>query len=147
VHFSKAPGEADLIYGSAFFPWPGPVDIAVGDIVSVVLRADLVGEDYIWQWNTRVLNHGHPAQLKANFTQSTFFGAPLSPEQLRKRVTSHVPVLNEDGQIDQFVLLLMDGGNSLENIAQRVSDRFPTRFATWQNAMTRVGELSRKYSR
>ena len=42
---------------------------------------------------------------------------------------------------------MMDGELSLDDIARRVLDRFPTRFAKWQDALTRVGELSEKYSR
>ena len=31
VGFSNAPGETDLIYGRAFFPWSQPVALAEGD--------------------------------------------------------------------------------------------------------------------
>lgn len=147
VSFSNAPGAPELIYGSAFFPWPAPVDLLIGDTVSIALRANLVGEDYIWCWDTYVLNQGHPRSVKANFKQSTFFGASLSPARLRKQASNYVPMLNGDGQIDRLVLELMDGATSLGAIARQVSDRFPTRFARWEDALTRVGELSQKYSR
>ncbi len=52
VCFSNAPGEPELVYGHAFFPWSAPVPLAEGDTVSVALRADLVGEDYVWCWDT-----------------------------------------------------------------------------------------------
>ena len=66
--------------------------------------ADLVDDDYIWGWDTRVLDEGDPGRIKADFKQSTFFGVPLSPAQLRKRADGHVPVLDEDGQIDRQIL-------------------------------------------
>ena len=147
ISFSNAPGAPQVIYGSAFFPWPAPITLAAGDTVSVTLEANLVGEDYIWRWNTFVLNQDRPRQLKANFKQSTFFSGAVSLERLRKRAASYVPTLSEDGQINQFILALMDGKTSLDEIAHRVSTQFPARFANWQEALTRVGSLSGTYSR
>jgi protein arginine N-methyltransferase 1 len=146
VSFSNAPGTTEAIYGNAFFPLSTPVTLAAGDTVSVAVRADLVGEDYIWCWNTRILDQGRSGQVKAEFKQSTFFGAPLSPARLHKRAASHTPKLNEEVQIDQFILSLVDGQTSLEEIARRVSSTFPDRFIKWQDALTRAGKLLLKYS-
>jgi protein arginine N-methyltransferase 1 len=143
----NAPNAPDRTYGTGFFPWLTPVTLSVGDQVSVTMQADLVGKDYIWRWDTRVLGLGHPRPVKADFRQSTFFGKVLSSDQLRKQSNHHVPVLTEDGQVDQLALALMDGENSLEEIARRVATRFSQRFAKWQDAMTQVGELVQRYSR
>ena len=146
VGFSNAPGGPELIYGSAFFPWSRTVTLAVGDSVSVALRADLIGkDDYVWRWDTRVLDQDHPGQLKASFRQSSFYGAPLSLASLRKRAASYVPKLDADGEIDAFILARVDGKTCVGDIARQVCQRFPTRFTRWQDALTRVGELSQKY--
>ncbi|HKS42814.1 MAG TPA: 50S ribosomal protein L11 methyltransferase [Blastocatellia bacterium] len=147
VGFSNAPGSQELIYGSAFFPLAEPVTLSPDDTISVAIRADLVGDDYIWRWDTRVTGRNSPGEVKANFTQSTFFATPLSLAQLRKRASNHAPSLNEDGQIEHFILSLMDGKTSLEETAHRVSDKFPEHFAKWSDALTRVSELSLKFSR
>jgi protein arginine N-methyltransferase 1 len=147
VGFSNAPGAPELIYGSAFFPWPSPVALDAGDSVAVALRGDLVGDDYVWCWGTRVLAGGHPARVKASFKQSTFFGAPLSAPELHKRSASHVPTPGEECRHERFILALMDGQTSLGEIARRVSDEFPERFPRWQDALTAVGDLSVKYCR
>ena len=47
--------------------------------MTVALHADLLGDDYIWRWNTRVLGQGNAERIKANFRQSTLAGTPLSP--------------------------------------------------------------------
>ena len=146
VSFSNAPGQPELIYGSAFLPLLAPVTLALGDTISVKLSADLVSDDYIWRWNTRALGQGDPAKVKADFKQSTFFGAPISLERLCKRESGYVPVLDEDGQIDRLILSLMSGERSLGEIARNVANDFPDRFKSWQDALTRVGELSLKYS-
>ncbi len=73
IEFSNAPGKPLLIYGQAFFPWSDPVSLVPGDIVSVTIYANLVGDDYIWSWKTHVISQGEREQVKAKFQQSTFF--------------------------------------------------------------------------
>lgn len=147
IGFSTAPDQPELVYGSAFFPWPKPVSLAEGDTVSVTLQANLVNDDYIWRWDSCVLAQGQPGQIKANFKQSTFLGTPLSPAQLRKRAASYVPELNESGQMTRLILDLMDQAIPLQQIADTLAEQFPDRFATRQAALSRIGELSLKYSR
>lgn len=145
VSFSNGPDAPELIFGNAFFPWLEPVTLAVGDRVSVSLQAKLVGEDYVWRWDTCVLNQGYPGEVKANFKQSTFFGALLSPAGLRKRSAAYFATLNDDGQADHFILGLMDGQTSAGKIARQVMDRFPASFSKWEDALARVADLSQKY--
>lgn len=147
VEMSNAPDRPRLIYGSAFFPWLEPVHLEPGDVVRVALRADLVGGDYEWQWHTRVSAGDRRPQLKADMRQSEFQGRLLSPVTLGKHSASHTPRLGEDGQIDQLILRLMEDGLALGNIARAVTQRYPDRFARWQDALTRVGDLSVRYSR
>lgn len=147
VGFSTAPGMPELVYGSGFLPWLKPVFLEVGDTISVNLQANLVGNDYIWRWNTCVLHQGDSSQVKASFQQSTFFATPLSPVQLRKTSSAYLPSLNEDGEIDRLILELMDEGIMLGDIASQVQTKFPTCFANWQDALTRVGSLAQKYSK
>jgi protein arginine N-methyltransferase 1 len=96
IGFSNAPDRPELIYGHAFFPWSEPVALDDGDMVTVALHADLVGDDYLWRWDTRVLGPGNPKNIKADFRQSSFFGTPLSPQHLRARSSIHVPILGEE---------------------------------------------------
>ena len=147
VHFSNAPDAPQIIFGSGFFPFSEPVSISVGDTISVTLQANLIGEDYFWRWDTCFLDQGHPEKIKANFKQSTFLATLISPSHLRKLADDHVPILNEEGQIDQFILSLMDGNASLGDIAHRVMEKFPNHFNKWYDALTHVGNLSLKYGR
>jgi len=147
VSFSNRPGESPGVYATLFFPWPEPVNLEAGDVVSVDLAANLVGEDYLWRWDTRILDQGQPGQLKAEFRQSSLDGTVLSPQALRQRAHSHVPNLSQDGQIDGFILGLMDGNHALGEIARQVAAEFPARFAGEGEALARAGELSLKYGR
>ena len=151
VELSNAPDapaaiRPESIYGTVFFPWPAPMSLAAGDLVTVDLEATLIGEDYVWGWKTCVLDQGQAGADKANFTQSTFFGTPLSPAQLKKRAASYIPTLNEDGRIVRFVLESMSNGVSLGEIARRVSVAFSVRYPRPQDALSHVAEMSRQYS-
>jgi protein arginine N-methyltransferase 1 len=150
VGFSNAPDRedrlpADAIYRPVFFPWSSPVVLDVGDTVTVKLRAVLVGDDYVWRWKTHVLEQGRSSRVKARFEQSTLWSIPLSAEQLHKRSASHVPSLNEDGNIASLTLELMRLSMPLGEIARRVSEQFPSRFPDWQRALTYVSDLSERY--
>ena len=93
--------------------------------LSVTMRADLIGDDYVWRWDTRVLAQNQAGQAKADFRQSTFYGTALSLASLRKRAASYVPKLAADGELDALILARMDGETSLDDIARQVSERFP----------------------
>jgi len=147
IGFSNSPWEPEMIYGSAFFPWSSPVDLGFQDTVSIDLRADLVGSDYVWSWETCVHNRQDSRRSKAHFRQSTFLGAALSPVQLRKRSSRYEPTLSDDGEIDLQVLQLMDGTRSNEEIARVVAERFPSRFQSRRDVLTRITDLADKYSR
>jgi type I protein arginine methyltransferase len=148
VGFTNRPGAelAPKVYGSAFFPWSQPVVLAKGDAIAFQIKANLVGEDYIWSWQTQITIPDQSQPVKASFKQSTFLGQPLSTKQLHRQASSFVPTLNETGQIDRLILDLMHNGISLGEIAQQIATQFPLRFKNGQQALTRVGELSQKYS-
>jgi type I protein arginine methyltransferase len=147
VNISNAPTAPELIYGSAFFPFIKPVEIDGGDKIAVSLTARLIGEDYLWGWETTVSGVGAEPCVKAHFKQSTFVGAPLSPLSLRACQESFVPELDDSGGIDHFILSSFDGAHSLGAVARAIMTQFPEHFADWQTALRRVSELSRRYSR
>ena len=142
IGYGTGPGT-ETTYGTPFLPFPTPVEVAPGDRVEVDLEARLVSDDYVWRWETRI---ERPDRDAVSFRQSTFYAEPLSPARLRKRADSHRPTLGEDGRIDQLALARMAEGAALGEIARELRDRFPARFATWEQALTHVGRLSERYS-
>jgi ribosomal protein L11 methyltransferase PrmA/PRMT5 arginine-N-methyltransferase len=146
VGLSNAPGEPAAIYGQAFFPFAAPVVLRLGAPVSIRMRADLVGDDYLWQWT------GAPCaeadrRKPPTLTQSTLRGVPLGTARLKKGAASHVPTLTTEGEIDLFVLSRMESAVPLGEIARELLSRFPSALRDWNAALGRVGGLSRKYSR
>jgi protein arginine N-methyltransferase 1 len=147
--FSNAPGAENptRVYGRSFFPWTLPIELKKGDRVDARLEARLVGADYVYQWETTVRSSSEPRQIKAHFDQSTFYGEAQSPGSLLKRSDVYVPELNPDGMMDHYILSQMSARTPLGEIAKQLAKRFPDKFARWQDALTRVGELAGKYSK
>jgi protein arginine N-methyltransferase 1 len=145
ISLSNSPHQPELIYGSAFFPWIKPVRLEPEDTVSVSLNGNLIGDDYLWRWDSRIHHQGHPEQIKESFNQSTFFGTPLSTGKLHKAAIGYVPDIHDDIRIDHYILALIDGRTSLGDIANLVSEKFPVRFSNFQDAVNRVGIVLKKY--
>jgi protein arginine N-methyltransferase 1 len=143
--FSNAPGQPETIYGKAFFPFPDPLSLENGDQVSVDLKAEYVDQEYIWRWNTVHLSRG--GSQKAAFKQSTFWASPLSLKSLSLRESAHCPVLALQGEIDRHILNLMNGKKTLQDIAEDISRKFPTRYPSSKKALRRVSRLSSRYSK
>jgi type I protein arginine methyltransferase len=137
IGFTNAPGDEELIYGQAFFPFQQPVEVDAGDRVDVRIEARLVADDYVWRWETTV------ASKQISFKQSTLAGTPLSLSQLRKRANTYLPQENEAGAIARFVLSQMDGTNSIQEIATKLAQEFQYRE---NEAFDLVAEMSEKYS-
>jgi protein arginine N-methyltransferase 1 len=145
--FSNSPFGPGTIHASMFFPWEHPVALAKGDAICVQMDAKLASDDYIFRWETQVKPASLRGQTREHFKQSTFQGFPLSPGQIRKSASDHVPVPTDEALMSRRVLSLMDGRATLEEIARTLKAEFPERFAGWHEALRFVGALSQKYSR
>jgi protein arginine N-methyltransferase 1 len=145
IGYSTGPGAVDSVYGQLFLPWLQPVAVEKGQKIQVALHADLVGQDYIWRWETRIAaDANHPT---IHFRQSTFQGGNFSPHALRCQAVDYAPLLSEAGQADLWMLERMDGSASLQKIAQSASQQFPKLFSSWREAFQRAADLSRDFSR
>ena len=145
VSFSNAPGEPDLVYGMAFFPLPEAIIVGCGDTVHIELSANLVGDDYVWTWNTSLIGAGE-SEASIRFEQSSFDGTPLSRRSLERSAADYVPRLSQDGTIDRDALQMIDGGASLREVATLLADRHPEVFGSREDALDRVAALSRRYA-
>jgi type I protein arginine methyltransferase len=145
IGYSSGPGGSATIYGQIFLPWLAPVTVVEGQKIEIDLRADLIGQDYVWSWDTKIFAHNEePAK---QFQQSTFQGANFSPRFLRCRASDFIPELSEAGQADRWLLQAMDGSTSMQHIAQSAAERFPQLFHAVRDAFRRAAELAEKLSR
>jgi protein arginine N-methyltransferase 1 len=146
IAFSNAPSGPELVYGTAFFPWPEAVPLWQGDEIQIRIEARLVGEDYIWRWDSTVTDRKSPQTPKAEFRQSTFHSAPFVPARLARGAAARVPVLSEKGQMERFILDSIDGAATNQEIAQKLMNRFPTRFPRFNDALGHVGAVARRFA-
>ncbi len=144
IGYSNAPGRADSVYGHALMPFEEPLDLRPGDTVTVDLSARLIGGEYVWRWNTCVSTGG--ADRVRRFAQSSFLSRPRSRVDMTRRAPSFVPRLNERGQISRFVLDMMTGDRPLTDIVSTMTETFPGRFGTPEDAMEYVSDLSARFS-
>ena len=145
--FTTAPSSGGrTVYGHGFWPWPAPVSLSEGDGLSMTLRGEFSGGDYVWRCETRVLD-GESGAERIVYRQSSWRAVPFSTERLRRRAATFVPDLTTDGRIDRRVLELMEQRMPLDAIAQKVAELFPGAFPDIDAALARVGRLSERYSR
>jgi protein arginine N-methyltransferase 1 len=145
IGYSSGPGSRKTVYGQTFLPWLEPVPVQQGKEIFVRLQANLVGEDYVWRWETRICGDGGNAGRC--FQQSTFQGENFTPHSLRRRAADFVPSLSDEGQADRWLLLAMDGKTSLQQMARAAAQRFPAIFPRWEDALHRAAELAARFSR
>jgi protein arginine N-methyltransferase 1 len=142
---SNHPGKPELVYSNAFFPIEKPTAVVKGDRVRLRIRADLVEDDYVFGWNTIVLNND--GKSKAEYRQSTFFGIPRSRSELLKQDGKYKPALGLRGQLQNHILSLMDGANTNDEIAQAVMRQFPDSFSSFDKALFAVTTVARRYGK
>jgi protein arginine N-methyltransferase 1 len=145
IGFSSRPGSQKTVYGQLFLPWLEAASVEQGQKIVVSLHANLVGDDYVWRWETKIGGNGKDADRC--FRQSTFQGANFTPQALRRQAADYVPSLSEEGQADRWLLQAMDGKTSLQRMAQAAAERFPSIFPRWEDALHRAAELAKQFSR
>jgi protein arginine N-methyltransferase 1 len=146
VSISNCPGQPKLIYGQLFFPFQEPLSVLPNQTITLDLRADPVGGDYIWQWTTHTTSAASSKQLERRYHQCSLFSNIFGSEQLRKMSDQHVASLNEEGVIHMRALELMNNRQPLGQIAQAMAAEFPKRFSSPDVALGFVGDLSARWS-
>lgn len=144
IGYSAGPGTS-TVHGQRFLPWLEPVALEQGEGIRVAIEANLVGREYIWQWETKIPASSQHGEI--HFRQSTFQGANYSLQWIRRKAADYVPSLSEAGKADLWMMERMNGSASLQEIAKSTAERFPKLFPSWQEAFQRVADLSSEFSR
>jgi hypothetical protein len=116
--------------------------------VTVTVSARLVGNEYVWRWDTQPKSQSGSGGATPSFPlfhQSTFFSSDFSLAGLRASASQFQPKLNEEGRIQRHILSLMEGNKSLELISRDLVKSFPGRFKRWQDAFNLVSSISRNF--
>jgi protein arginine N-methyltransferase 1 len=148
IRIFNGPGAEKVakVYGCGFFPLLEPVSIDKGDRIKLTVQANLVDDGYLWRWHTRIQSGDNPQAIKADFEQSTDLNNTIQSAVLHKSVLNFRPSRSEAGEIDHFVLGMMDGRNTIGKIARGAQAKYPLRFKTNREAQIYVNGLSQDYS-
>lgn len=142
--YSNAPNLPEMVYGRAFFPFEQPTEVAPGDRLQVQLTLRHVKGENVFRWKSQLTSSSGVTMHR--FDQSTFKGALINQDTLRKASADYVPTLNADGLVARAVLEAMAGGTTLQQIADNVTLRFPDNFKTADAALEVVSRLSKTYT-
>jgi protein arginine N-methyltransferase 1 len=144
---SNHPGEEKVpkVYGCGFFPLFEPVAIHEGDTIEIDIQARYSRGHYLWNWHTKIFSGDERQEIKADFQQSTGLNETMENAALDSRVLALKPSRSETGDVDYLILGAMDGDQTLEQIANRLYKKFPTRFKTKREAQRYVNALSQDY--
>jgi protein arginine N-methyltransferase 1 len=148
IRIFNGPGAEKVaeVYGCGFFPLLKPVSIDKGDTIILSVQADLVDDHYLWRWHTRIQSCDNPQAIKANFEQSTDLDNTMESAVLHNRILNFRPSRSEAGEIDHYILGMMDGSNTIDQIARRAQGKYPLRLKTMPEAQLYVNGLSQDYS-
>jgi protein arginine N-methyltransferase 1 len=146
IRISNCPGQPKLVYRQLFFPFQEPLPVSPNQTITVDLRADPVGGDYVWQWTTRTTSAPPSDKSERRFHQSSLFSNAFGPEQLKRMSDQHIPSLKEEGVVHMRALELMNSRRPLGQIAETMAAEFPKRFPSSDDALGFVGELSARWS-
>ncbi|MBW4418208.1 MAG: methyltransferase domain-containing protein [Myxacorys californica WJT36-NPBG1] len=128
---STAPHEPLLHWSAAFLPIDPPVDVEIGEDVSLKLQRPPHGD---WTWH-----------VKFNQTQqqkSTLFGVPMTLKTIRKAAHDYQPHLSDRGKAILYVLSHSDGTQSVESLSQQIRNEHPALFSNSQQALNFVQNLT-----
>ena len=145
VSNGPAADKAAKVYGCGFFPLLEPVAILEGDTITLDIQAAYHRGEYSWNWQTRINSGDDPQEIKANFAQSSDFESTSGSVALHKSVRNFRPARSEAGEIGHFVLGMMDGRNTIDQIAGQAWAKFPLRFKTHKEAQFYVNDLSQDF--
>lgn len=142
--YSNGPGHRELVYGQNFLPFPIPVRVREGDIIRARIRGLYKDGDYIWSWNTEVID-GASGETRHSFKQSTFKGHVHAPKDLEPFSRDHVPFADPMIAVDRDCLNLASEGRSVAQIVDALMVNHAAQFTTEREALDRVTRLLRRY--
>ncbi len=141
VRLSNAPGAPRTLWGQGLLPLAEPVRASKGELVTVDLatrRGRDSGRTW-WQWAVRT--------RAGRADGTTFRSFPTSVADLAAGSRAARPRLSVEGEIAACILRGFGQGRTILAVARELRRRFPARFRTLGDAVSRVGADARGVGR
>ena len=124
-------------------PLERPLPVSAGDRLQVQIQAH--GNSAQWQWQATAHNRENGTSAGQNGSVHTTGDGQLRSSSLYSAKIK--PLRTQNGEIDLFILSLMDGTRPAAAIARQAVDRFPLHMTGIEQALERVSSLAVYYSR
>jgi len=125
VRYASGPGVGSA-YSNLMLPLEETLAVQPGDQLKVRIQSNEIGGEYQLSWWTSQIRDGRT--IKA-LQQGEFMAQPLEVDRLKQRLPTYVPKLARDGAIAREILQGAHEGRPLGEIAARLLEAFPKRFA------------------
>jgi protein arginine N-methyltransferase 1 len=143
VTLTNAPGASNRIdRRNVFLPLRARVDVVPGDVVCTTLTIDPVA--IMLRWRVQIASAAGAVRHATD--ASTFHGALISREDLRRTRSDFRPALTSAGRARKTVLDLCDGSRSVAEIEAEVERRHPSLFDSRAAAALFVAEVVTRYA-
>ena len=129
VKISNAPPSGATSWKQAFFPIGRPVPLKVGDSIKININIQMTDNASTWQWQVTIRRGEGGSGEIYRFEHSTQAGQ--LDKFFNNRPYEHKLRRDEEGEIDLFILGLMDGSAAIDEIALKTADRFPSRYKSF----------------
>ena len=144
IRLSNAPPNQTPSWMHGFLPLEQPLPVVPGDRLRVEIEADANSAQWAW----RVSRDGRTVQETAVTGEMAYSGQTTRSGQLLPRTNGRylelVPARSQDADVDLFILQLMDGATSVEEVAGQTAARFPAHLS-FDSALARAHSLVEYY--
>jgi hypothetical protein len=135
VRLATSPWDPPTCWKQAFFPVPDAAAVRAGDTVELALTARRCGDTLLWQWAGTVAG---PVGPTTSFSGHTFLGLAPPVGALDLLRQGCLPPLSSRGVVLAETLAALDGKSTPRQIAERLLDRHPDRFADAEASLAYV---------
>lgn len=129
LSLSNEPEIGNTRYNQAFLPLRQAIKLNPGDQIHVAVSVRMPN---VWRWRVSVTYNQRtslPAgQASLMLDQSTFWGFPLSREELRHKSAIAVPQLSQYGEAELLLLRSVNGQATIADLEQLVKVHFSSLF-------------------
>ena len=137
VVLDNEPPSTDSSWAHAFFPAHDPVAVRPDDEISI--HIETTGEGTVWRWHTGVRRGG---RVLAAYDQTSALGFPAGGD-----AAAAPPKTTRDGEVVAWLLQAMDGTRAVAQLESGVLERFGSRFARPEEALSLVRDAVRSFGR
>lgn len=141
ISFDTSPTSPRSVYGQAFFPLSTTRPTTAGESIEVEVTAHRTAPTPVWGW--KVSSSRSPGWHESHSTLKTVL---LTNSAVAWLTGTACPSLSEEGQITRHILASTDGGTTARALAVGLTNAFPGRFVSADDALAAVIKILERHA-